>query len=118
MEVAILSSSASRSDVDHGPRNRTIQRLDKLHRGAGPCDEAPAGYSESAVRLRAANSRLRSGVYFHHGFFGAPAMNRTAAMNVSSKQGSWRWPVMRHSSSYIAYGSRPGNSAGVVIPNW
>src|SRR5450755_3186991 len=30
---------------------------------------------------RRANSRFRSAVYFHHDFFGAPSMNRTAAMN-------------------------------------
>src|SRR5262249_643659 len=37
-------------------------------------------------------------------------------MKVSSRQGSWRCPVMRHRSSYIAYGSRPGHSLGVLIP--
>src|SRR5262249_54911598 len=51
-------------------------------------------------------------------FFGAPCMYRTAAMNVSSKHGSWRRLVMRQRSSYIAYGSRPSRSLGVVIPNW
>ena len=39
-------------------------------------------------------------------------------MKVSSRHGSWRWPVMRHSSSYNAKGSRPDNSPGDVIPNW
>jgi hypothetical protein len=38
--------------------------------------------------FRAAISRLRSAVYFHHGFFGSPSMYRTAAMNVSSRHGS------------------------------
>ena len=57
-------------------------------------------------------------LYFHHGFFGPPSMYRTAAMNVSKRHGSWRWPVMRQRSSYIAYGSRPDNSPGIVIPNW
>ena len=33
-------------------------------------------------------------------------------MKVSSRHGSWRWPVRRHRSSYSAYGSRPGNSLG------
>jgi hypothetical protein len=37
---------------------------------------------------RAARVRFLPAVYFHQGFFGSPAMNRTAAMNVSSKQGS------------------------------
>jgi len=50
------------------------------------------------------------------GNLGAPSMNRTAAMNVSSKQASWRLPVIRQRSSYIAYGSRPSNSAGDSIP--
>ena len=36
----------------------------------------------------AASFRFRSGVYFHHGLAGSPAMNRTAAMKVSSKHGS------------------------------
>ena len=40
------------------------------------------------------------------------SLNRTAAMNVSSRHGSGRWPVMRHRSSYSAYGSRPGRSPG------
>ena len=40
--------------------------------------------------------RFRSAVYFHHGFFGSPAMNRTAEMNTSITQGSWRLPVVRH----------------------
>ena len=57
-------------------------------------------------------------MYFHHGLFGAPSMYRTAAMNVSSRQGSWRWPVIRHNSSYSAYGSRPGNPAGVGEGGW
>src|SRR3954447_15660137 len=39
-------------------------------------------------------------------------------MNVSSRQGSCRRPVIRHRLSYSAYGSRPGNPAGDVIPNW
>ena len=33
-------------------------------------------------------------------------------MNVSSKHGSWRWPVMRQRSSYSVYGSRPDSSPG------
>jgi hypothetical protein len=45
------------------------------------------------ANFRAASSRLRSPVYFHHGFFGSPCMNLTAEMNVSSRQGSCRWPV-------------------------
>ncbi len=75
-------------------------------------DDPVVGKAEGEVRVfvegchfaefRAANSRFRSAVYFHHGFFGAPSMYRTATMNVSSRHGSWRWPVMRHSSSYIA----------------
>jgi hypothetical protein len=45
-------------------------------------------------------------------------MNRTAAMKVSSRHGSCRWPVIRHSSSYIRYGSWPDKSLGNLIPNW
>ncbi len=41
-----------------------------------------------AASSRAAISRFRSAVYFHQGFFGDPSMKRTAAMNVSSVQGS------------------------------
>ena len=67
---------------------------------------------------RFANSLFRSAVNFHHGFFGPPSMNRTAAMNVSSRHGSCRWPVIRQSSSYILYGSRPGKSLGNLVPNW
>src|SRR6185312_869655 len=70
------------------------------------------------VFVRGAIFRLRSAVYFHHGLFDAPSMYRTAAMNVSSTHGSCRWPVIRHRSSYSAYGSRPSNPAGDVIPNW
>jgi hypothetical protein len=40
--------------------------------------------------------------YAHQGFFGSPAMNRTAAMNVSRRQGSWRLPVFSHKSSCSA----------------
>ncbi len=43
-----------------------------------------------APALRAAITRFRSAVYFHHSFLGAPSVNRTAAMNVSSKQRSWQ----------------------------
>ncbi len=68
------------------------------------------------LALRAASSRFRSVVYAHQGFFGSPAMYRTTAMNVSRRHGSWRWPKMRQWSSYIAYGSRPSNSADDVIP--
>jgi hypothetical protein len=50
----------------------------------------------------AANTRFLSAVYSRHGFFGPPSMYRTAAMNVSRRHGSWRWPVMRHRSPYIA----------------
>jgi hypothetical protein len=58
--------------------------------------------TEDHPNFRAASTFFLSAVYFHHGFFGSPAMNRTAAMKVSSRYGSWRWPVMRHKSSYIS----------------
>jgi hypothetical protein len=49
---------------------------------------------------RAAITFFRSAVYFHQGFFRSPSMNRTAAMNLSSRQGSCRWLVMLHRASY------------------
>jgi hypothetical protein len=51
--------------------------------------------------VRAARMRFLSAEYLHQGFFGSPLMNRTSAMYVSSKQGSWRTPVKRQRLSYI-----------------
>jgi len=45
-------------------------------------------------------------------------MYRTAAMKVSSKHGSCHWPVIRQSSSYIAYGSRSSRPLGELMLNW
>src|SRR5579863_5314484 len=56
---------------------------------------------------RTASFRFLSAVNLHHGFEGPPSMYRTAAIKVSSRQGSWRFPVTRHMSSYMAYGLRP-----------
>ena len=59
---------------------------------ATPHLDGPARLAVTTVaherRGRAAISRFRSAVYFHHGFFESPSINRTAAMNVSSTHGS------------------------------
>ena len=59
------------------------------------CRNAPRWAGRS--RQTCPNSALRCAVYFHHGAAGAPPMKSTAAMKVSSTQGSCRWPVAAHS---------------------
>ena len=75
-----------------------------LRSGVPPLLDAICGDQASFWPLdRAASVRFRSGVYFHHGFAGSPAMNRTAAMNTSITHGSWRTPVAWHKPSYSLY---------------
>ncbi len=114
-------------------RRRGLEHPDSDARGRG-CPGAPACAIRSTAsrrttaslvtmdredhpEFRAASTLLLSAAYFHQGFVGSPSMKRTGAMNVSSKQGSWRLPVIRQRSLHIAYGSRPSNWAGDLMPN-
>jgi hypothetical protein len=57
-------------------------------------------------------------VYFQHGFFSVPSMHRTAGDEGVENARGVALPVIRHGSSYIANGSRSGNSAGVAMSDW